>query len=122
MKSSIEIQLSRLRFRAYHGLHEGEDKVGNEFEVNVSIWCYATSHISGNIADTVDYAAAYNIVSQHMAHPVPLLETVADGIAREIIAKFPAAEKTTVSVSKLQPPIARFSGAVGVVCTINRNE
>jgi dihydroneopterin aldolase len=49
-----------------------------------------------------------------MAIPTPLLEEVADSIVRKIRHEYSFVKEITVSIFKLQPPIARFQGKVGV--------
>jgi dihydroneopterin aldolase len=50
----------------------------------------------------------------------PLLETVVTEIAQSILAQFSLANKVTVSIDKVRPPIVQFEGRVGVSFTLER--
>ena len=51
----------------------------------------------------------------------PLLETLVTEMAQSILAQFSLANKVTISIDKVCPPIARFEGKVGVSFTLERN-
>src|SRR5215471_8531397 len=101
----LTIELSGLRFHAYHGLYHEEKKLGGDFEVNVTVIHQPLKIPILHINETIDYTAVYTLVKEIMQHAQPLLETVATKIAAEILTRFSHAEEVFVSITKLNPPI-----------------
>lgn len=116
----LTIELTGLRFHAFHGLYKEEKKIGGDYEVNLTIQHQPQKLPVSHIEDTIDYSAVYNLIDELMQQPEPLLETVASIIASEILRKFSHAEEVSVSVTKLNPPIIAFQGKVGVKCVLRR--
>jgi dihydroneopterin aldolase len=118
----LTIELSKLRFHAYHGLYHEEKKLGGDFEVNVTVIHQPVRIPVLHINETIDYTAVYALVKEMMREAQPLLETVATRIASEILKRFLHAEEVIVSITKLNPPMIAFEGKVGVKYVIKRNE
>ena len=118
----LTIELSKLRFHAYHGLYKEEKMLGGVFEVNISITHHPKNIPVIHIEDTIDYMAVYQTVKQLMQQPTPLLETLATSMANEILSKFSQAIEVTVGIVKVNPPIIAFEGSVGVKCVLKRAE
>lgn len=114
MAAVMTIQLNQLRFFAKHGLYAEELKTGNEFEVNLSVGHIPAEDIITDISATVNYVKLYELVKSRMQQPSALLETVAMEITEAIFAAFPGVKKTELSITKLHPPIAGFTGNVGI--------
>lgn len=117
----LTIELSKLRFHAFHGLYHEEKKLGGDFEVNLSVQHQPAKLPVMHLDETIDYMAVYRVVKEIMLRPEPLLETVVTMIAEEILRKFSHAEEVTVSITKLNPPIIAFEGTVGVKYILRRN-
>jgi len=117
----LTIELSKLRFHAYHGLYHEEKKLGGDFEVNVTVLHEPEKLPVLHLHETIDYMAVYNVVKKIMQQPEPLLETVVNLIAEEILRKFLHAKEVIVSIIKLNPPIVAFEGTVGVKYVLKRN-
>jgi dihydroneopterin aldolase len=118
----MQIHLRQLKLYGYHGLDEGEDVLGGEYEVSLTAY-YLPSHLSiVSIEQTIDYTVLYDILKQRMQQPTKLLETLATEIASEIFAKFSNVEEVVISIFKLHPPIKNFEGSVGVTYQIKRGE
>ena len=113
-QKTVTVELSHLRFFAFHGVYAEELKTGNEFEVNAKIHFNTSSHLITHLHDTVNYVKLYNIIRALMEHPEPLLETVAMKIADEIHADFPPVNAVEIQIVKLHPPIVNFTGRVAV--------
>jgi 7,8-dihydroneopterin aldolase/epimerase/oxygenase len=109
----ITIQLNQLRFRSFHGLYAQEKVSGNDFEVNVLIRLSGEIPIS-KLDQTVDYAVLYRIIENRMAIATPLLETVAQELVDQLHDHDPRIGHVSVSVKKLHPPIAGFTGNICV--------
>ncbi|MBG9374811.1 dihydroneopterin aldolase [Panacibacter sp. DH6] len=116
----LTIELTGLRFHAFHGLYKEEKKIGGDYEVNVTVQHLPKKIPVQHIDDTIDYSVVYNLVNELMQKPEPLLETVASAIATKILNKFSQAEEVSVSVTKLNPPIIAFQGSVGVKCVLKK--
>jgi dihydroneopterin aldolase len=114
MSNLLTISLNNVRFRAYHGLQPEERQKGNDFVVNMQVMYVPVSQHIQSLDETIDYAALFNIINITMQHPVDLLETLVQTIAREVHLKFPAISEVVVSVEKLNPPIDKFSGSTAV--------
>ncbi|HEY6504125.1 MAG TPA: dihydroneopterin aldolase [Chitinophagaceae bacterium] len=114
MTDLLTISLNNVRFRAYHGLYPEERQKGNDFVVNMQVSYLPKSGTILSLDDTVDYAILFEIVNTTMQQPVDLLETVAQAIAQHSYKRFPQIKEIIVSIEKLNPPIDKFSGTVGV--------
>lgn len=125
---SLSIELTDLRFHAFHGVLEQERTVGNEFRVDLNIRlraddlseCRAESEVyssdSGfddNLRSTISYATVYEEVNKAMQTPCRLLETVAYNIM-ERLRRYDRIERAEVRVEKCAPPIPGFSGHAAV--------
>lgn len=118
----LTIELSKLRFHAYHGLYPEEKKLGGDFEVNITVIHQPEKIPLLHINETIDYIAVYDLVKEIMQHAQPLLETVATMIASEILKRFLNAEEVIVSITKLNPPMITFEGRVGVKYVLTREQ
>ncbi len=114
MAGLMTIELTGLRFHAFHGLYEGEKIVGNEFDVSLYVSYCPKTEIINELSDTINYAVIYDLVKKRMQQRTDLLETIAMLIAEEIHLQFPQVQKVDISITKLQPPIAGFIGNVAV--------
>lgn len=118
----MQVHLRQLKLYGYHGLDEGEDVLGGEYEVSLTA-SYLPTHVPVvSIAQTIDYAVLYDMVKQHMQKPTPLLETLATEITSEIFVKFTNVEEVVISIFKLHPPIKNFQGSVGVTYQLKRED
>ena len=121
MSSFFTIQLLNLRFFAGHGLYNGEDAWGNEFEVNIRLLLLPINEKKElQLNDTIDYAKAYQIIDSQFANKTELLENLAIKIADELENVFPFIQEINISIDKLTPPIPGFKGSVGI--SYNRNK
>ena len=116
----MEVSLKDVKIYAYHGLHNGEEIVGNEFNINLTVNFPLTHSNISSINETVNYATLYQIVKEKMALRRPLLENVACDITNTIMADFLIIQSVEISIYKLNPPIANFQGSVGVTHKIYR--
>lgn len=114
MSDTLTISLNNVRFRAYHGIHPEERQKGNDFVVNMQVSYRPLSGTVYSLEDTIDYVVLFELINTAMQQPVDLLETLAQSIAHDVYKRFPRIVSITVSVDKLNPPIDRFSGTVGV--------
>jgi dihydroneopterin aldolase len=108
------IQLNNLRLFGYHGLHEEERILGNEFEVTISMEIKAPEVDNVSISDTINYAEVYELVREIFNQREGLLETICINMSTAIKNKFPQLQKISIQIIKLYPPISSFVGSVSV--------
>lgn len=100
------IFLTGMRFYAYHGCFEEEQKIGTHFTVDVTLTYDAEAAVADdNVENSVNYQLVYKTIQRVMGEPRHLIETVADHIIRDIKRDFPQVQRVTVKVCKLNPPL-----------------
>lgn len=103
---TTRISFNRIRFHAFHGVMEQERRVGNDFEVSLTVeYPFEKALESDNLDDTLNYAQLYDVIAAEMQQPSKLLEHVAGRIVGAVKSRFPLVKGGTVSVAKLTPPI-----------------
>lgn len=107
------INLHKLIFFSFHGVHDEERILGNRYEVNVEL-SFNTPEQVNTMQQTINYAAVYKIIAQSMAIPTPLLETLAQDMAQKIVEHDSRITSISVSVEKKHPPIPNMEGSVSV--------
>lgn len=112
--NQYSIELTGLRFFAFHGIYEEETKNGGEFLVEVKAVLKNTPEKIVHIKDTADYAVLYKLISNVMAEPEKLLETVTAKIAEKIHERFQNISDLDITLTKLKPPIKDFEGRAAV--------
>ncbi len=110
----ITVHLHNLLFNSFHGIHEEEKVLGNEYVIDVAIVFHEEVHVITSIHETVNYTDIYNIIRERMNVPALLLETVVMEIGNEIYAEFPQLKSINISIKKMHPPIEGIQGAAGV--------
>lgn len=121
MAGSITVELTGLRFFAYHGVHREEAVLGNHFELEAFISQDAPDSPITAIGDTINYVAVYNLLKAEMGVRQALLETCVMRMADRLFAEFPRIAKVTITLRKLAPPIEGFVGRVGVSISKERD-
>lgn len=100
------IHLEGIKIFAYHGVFDVEQAVGQWYEISLSVTTdFAAAAKTDELTGTIDYAALNNLVHREMAIKSKLVEHVAQRIANAIKKEFPAIEKGTICISKLNPPV-----------------
>lgn len=100
------INLRDMEFRAYHGCYDLEQKVGNRFRVQLTLWTEL-----GRVAEeddvnlAVNYLRVYELVREVMARTQRTIERVAQNIIEALREHFPAIERVECTVAKLAPPL-----------------
>lgn len=100
------IDLTGMRFHAYHGVLEQERVVGNDYSVDVRVkYDVGRAMLSDDVNDTLNYATIYELIRQEMSVPSNLLERVAYRIGERLVRHFPAIEQIDVRLTKRNPPM-----------------
>jgi dihydroneopterin aldolase len=110
----LTVHLHKLLFNGFHGIHEEERILGNEYEVDCDVEFHENVEVITHIDDTINYVTIHQIIRNRMAIPTPLLETVIMEIGNEIHAQFPLLKSITISIKKLHVPIKGIQGLAGV--------
>ena len=110
----ITVHLHNLHFNSFHGIHEEEKILGNEYIIDASVEFHGEIVVITSIHDTVNYVDIYNIIKERMSVPSPLLETIVMEIGNEIHIEFPQVRSISISLKKMYPPIEGIQGAAGV--------
>lgn len=109
------IDLQGMEFHAFHGCYDLEQRVGNRFEVMLSI----TTELGGIAAhdaveEAVNYLTVYEIVRERMAVKQRTIERVATNIIEALRTRFPEVRHVRCTVAKLAPPLGGKIARVSV--------
>lgn len=101
------ITLTGLTARGFHGVFPEEKRHGQDFTTDVVVHLDAAPAAAGDrLEHTVNYAQVADTVLRVVTgESLDLIETVADRIARALLAEQPAAEAVEVTVHKPHAPI-----------------
>ena len=117
MRNSV----NNVEFFGFHGLYEGEKKMGNQFLVAIQIDFTPNVSIINELSQTIDYVLVYNKVKEIMSTPTPLLETLVCKIANQILLDHSIADKVFVQITKQKLAIPNFVGDTSVSIERTRN-
>ena len=87
--------------------------MGTSFEVNLSI-SFHSEEVIESLKQTINYVEVYEIVKKHFERPRQLLEMLAQDITRDIHLADGRVNRVEIHIKKLNPPIANFTGSVGI--------
>ena len=110
----ITIHLYNVKFYSYHGIHEEEKLLGNDYEVNADIQFHEEHSQIDSISQTINYVELFEIIKARMEIPTDLLETIVMDIGNTIHEKHNYVRSIYVSLKKVNPPVAYMQGSVGV--------
>jgi 7,8-dihydroneopterin aldolase/epimerase/oxygenase len=96
------IVLTGMAFEARHGVNDWEKSRAQRFEVDVELRLGTRrAGASDELARTVDYRDVYGVVRRVIEGPsVDLIETLAESIARDVLATDERVRKVIVRVRK----------------------
>lgn len=110
---SDQITLRGMRFMGRHGVTPEERAEPQLFEVDLVVWLdLSRAAASDDLADTVDYAAAFTVARRIVeGRSFHLLEALAGAIADAVLAAFPVQEVE----ARVRKPEAPLPGAFETV-------
>ena len=109
------IELIGLEFFSRHGYYQEEQKLGNRFEVNLTVWLdIEAAAREDKLSQTVNYEKLYRLVEQRMLNTSKLIETLAVDIAQNILKQYPQVRRALVSIDKHNPPFGGLCKKVRV--------
>ena|SRR5215218_169165 len=117
MAGWMTIELKGLRFFAEHGMYVEERKVGNQFEIDLSVCYKAPKQVITSMEETVNYVEIYRLIEEEFSVHKHLLETCAMQICERLHKQFPEITTISISIKKISPPSTNFTGSVGVTYT-----
>ena len=95
-----------MRFHAYHGVLPQERIVGNDYVVTIVMDVnFGKATLSDDVADTLNYAEAYEVVKLTMEKPCNLIERVAWLVGKSLLEHFECLRSVEVSITKVNPPM-----------------
>lgn len=102
----VIIKLNDIKIRAFHGVLEQENIVGNNFLLDVTLYCDCNDALhTDNINDTVSYADIYFLIKEEMSKKSNLLEHVCFRILDRIKKEYKTVKRVVVKITKENPPI-----------------
>ena len=111
-----------MRFHACHGVLPQERIVGNDYEVTVAMTVDISRAMeTDDVADTLNYAEAYEVIRNQMTIPSQLLEHVAGRIVKALFQRFENLNAVEVSITKLNPPIGADCDGAEVRVKVKRS-
>lgn len=115
------IELRGLTVRGHHGVYEHEQRDGQDFVVDITVWIdLATAAATDDLADTFDYGVLAQQAADVVAGPPrKLIETVAGDIAERVMADA-RVHAVEVAVHKPSAPIPLQFSDVAVVARRSR--
>ena len=109
------IELSGMEFHAYHGCYELERRVGNRFEVGLSITAELGEIAAHDaVEEAVNYLHVYETVRDTMAVTQRTVERVAMNIIEALYDRYPRIRHIRCTVAKLAPPLGGKVARVAV--------
>jgi dihydroneopterin aldolase len=115
------IELRGLTVRGYHGVFDHEQRDGQDFVVDITVWIdLATASASDDLADTLDYGMLAQRAAEIVAGPPrKLIETVAGAIADDVMTD-ERVHAVEVVVHKPSAPIPLIFADVAVTARRSR--
>jgi dihydroneopterin aldolase len=110
----ISIELNDLQFFSYHGVHEEEQLLGNEFVVNATLRYEPGTELILHLHETIDYSEVFAIIREAMDKPTPLLETLVTQMSLDIRQRFPQLSFVEIAIEKKRPPVPGWLGSATV--------
>ena len=66
----IKVQLHQLKFNSFHGIHEEEKILGNDYVIDVSAEIHENISVITSIHETINYAEIYRVIKMRMLQMV----------------------------------------------------
>lgn len=116
------IFIKNLQVYGNHGLLPEETSLGQIFLVSVDMFAdVGAASRTDDIAAAIDYREVARFIIDFVeGRTFKLLETLADRLARDLLAAFPGMEQVTVEIQKPQAPLRLHFESVGIAVTRQR--
>lgn len=115
------VKLEGMEFFAYHGYYDEEQKIGNKYNVDLSIHLDLLRPAqSDKLGDTINYEELYKVIRDEMKVPSRLLEHIAYRVCDKILEVFPLIKEIEISISKFNPPLGGICKSATIVFNTKR--
>jgi len=117
----VTLFVTGLEFYAYHGVPPEERVVGHRYVVDLELNVKSSAEQSDDVADTVDYATAAQVVEDvGSVHQYKTLERLAFVIAETLLVRFERIEHVSIRIAKRLPPAPFIAEELGVELDMTR--
>lgn len=99
------IGLVGMEFYAYHGFYDEEQKIGNEYIIDVYIKYNSNTLSEDKIENIINYELIYAIVKEKMAVPMKLIEHLGEQISIDLKKLAGEDKDIKVVIKKKRPPL-----------------
>lgn len=102
-----EIRIRNLEIYAYHGVFPEENEKGQPFFVNATLLTDTRrAGLTDDLTSSTNYGEVAEVCDRFLkAHTFQLIETVAEGLAKEILVTFPLVQGVKLEIRKPEAPI-----------------
>ncbi|NQU64760.1 MAG: dihydroneopterin aldolase [SAR324 cluster bacterium] len=115
LQETYKINIKGLRLYAYHGVHPEENKLGQEFEIDLLLCVVRPSTKDDRLDQVLSYWDAMSTVKTvFTGKTFKLLENAAQTIL-DSLAAYPQIKHAEINLKKLTPPIPVTVNFVGVI-------
>lgn len=102
----IQLKLMGMEIYAHHGVSEVEQKIGQWYTVNISVYFDAQAALNfDDLSGTIDYANLNSLVRNEMHVSSKLVEHVANRIKNKLLDTYPNIKKGSIEIKKNTPPV-----------------
>lgn len=118
------LQLHTLRFHAFHGCLPQEQKVGNDYTLDLELTLpdNPTATEKDRLDGTINYTEVARVATEIMTEPVSLIEHVAHKLCIRLLLDFPMLENVRVKLCKLAPPMPYDIASACIVMEKHRQD
>lgn len=113
-----KIVLKGMRFYGYHGVYPEENKLGQQFVVDLTMHLdVADAGRRDDFSASVNYAEVCKLVEEIVTgQPHYIIEALAEHIASKVLDTYTKVSEITVGVTKPNPPVdIQFDGVTVVI-------
>ncbi len=119
--SKSYIFLHDIHFYAFHGVLAQEQKIGNDFRIDIKLeYDITKACCTDNIKDTISYSEVYQIIKEEMEIPSQLLEHVSARIVNHLFEALPAISGISILLAKRNPPMGADLKEAGIEMNCHR--
>ena len=118
-----KITISKLEIYAHHGVFEAEKQEGQTFFVSADLYMdLKSAGKTDDLNKTVSYADVCHDIQRLMTEKsYDLIETCADGIACDLLQRYPAIQRADITIFKPDAPIGLPLAYVAVTISRSRS-
>lgn len=102
-----KIRINNLVVYTHNGVFPEERRLGQRLEVDLELTYPIEQRVhTDDLAETVSYAAVYQTATDYLrGHQFKLIESVANGLLKQVLADYPTLTGVTIRIRKYGVPI-----------------